>query len=329
MLANIKLQLIINKNDMYPIGYFNSLSLLMRLTSNKAHRNRRLIMQANSSILQALWNATNKDWRIIKLRADLANNHWTVLFAEPRFYKEFTHHLLENINEEEQERLASTSMTQPREHEPAHHSKRPRLERHETHEDDQDARDELDRQDYTNQDHDPRGPRKIVKISKPQLEDYLRRNLEINKHKTQVKREMNSCMTMLCRSLDNKVETWANIPASWLNGIKMVTLGDLLADATDTSQLIHQPNGELLECKECAQGNTGPTAKHMLLHRVLDCTNQRYRQAQKELEETLRKTERPERVDQGPYSKSQALRKVVGDKLLCQQVLEILAKCAL
>lgn len=101
MLSSDKLQALAAKHTSYAISYFNTLSLMLKITTNRGIMNRKLILKSTSSILQALNNLRNNDWRVIQLREAISNNGWKVYKAEANFYKLFSKHLIESINEQE------------------------------------------------------------------------------------------------------------------------------------------------------------------------------------------------------------------------------------
>lgn len=67
------------RHSVYPISYFNAMSLIWTIADDKSIVDRQLLISENNSILMALKNETGKhDWRVIQLRDKLVKNNWRV-----------------------------------------------------------------------------------------------------------------------------------------------------------------------------------------------------------------------------------------------------------
>jgi len=84
ILADSILQSISVTHSGYPIAYFNSMAALYYLANKDNITNRKLILNQSNSLIQALCNHANHDWRIVKLRTLLMEQGWIIYLIDKR-----------------------------------------------------------------------------------------------------------------------------------------------------------------------------------------------------------------------------------------------------
>lgn len=77
----------------YPTSHFNSLAMLLKLAQTDSIDHRNIIMSQDNSILMALENHANHDWRIIKLREALFDKGWRIYKVDKAIQKTINEHL--------------------------------------------------------------------------------------------------------------------------------------------------------------------------------------------------------------------------------------------
>ena len=72
------LQYIAGKHGRYPIPYFNNMSTLGKLVNDENIANKDLLFHNSESLVMALQNYSNHDYRIIELRETIVTNGWKI-----------------------------------------------------------------------------------------------------------------------------------------------------------------------------------------------------------------------------------------------------------
>ena len=72
----------IGRHQTYRTGYFNTIALLWNNIENIESNSRKMSIKESSSILKAMTNTSNHDWRVIELREKLIRNGWQIVIHE-------------------------------------------------------------------------------------------------------------------------------------------------------------------------------------------------------------------------------------------------------
>lgn len=316
VLGDTVLQARAGRHTRYQTAYFNTVALMWQLAKDTSIMNRILVLNENDSTLQALKNASNKDWRIITLRETIIEKGWRILTFTSDNDTYDTKQSLANI-------YNSLSLTQRQHHhnfeswlmlmQQAATGKSP---------DQPGPHDHLDATrnmtTTSETEHDPPTSFgmtvRIDNLNEPYLGDYVARHKIKSADAAQEKSQHLSNLTTVCRLMgDNQIEMWQNIPPNWLNGPKLLMLSGMIRD-TRTGQLVHvDDNYRATRCEIC-HNNTDN--EHPTLHRAINCTGY------ENIREQLLKLLRNSYPDTGIVGALQ-------NRMHCQTVLRLLAKSAL
>lgn len=77
-------------------SYFNSMALIIHTVKDTSILNRNILMSSSNSLLRALENPQNHDWRIIELRESLYDNGWRI-YKVNESYSTMTHEHITEI----------------------------------------------------------------------------------------------------------------------------------------------------------------------------------------------------------------------------------------
>lgn len=80
------LQIRAGRHCEYPNGYFNSMGMAWVLTNSNDITNKTMVFPNSCSLLQALRNMSNRDWRIITLREKLQTEGWSICTINKETY---------------------------------------------------------------------------------------------------------------------------------------------------------------------------------------------------------------------------------------------------
>lgn len=304
------LQIRIGRHNQYPISYFNSFALLLKIVSERTIQSRTLVMSETNSILKALENTNNNDWRVIQLRERMFDNYWKIqkitlseehrlktrlieqyqqlnLRLNPNDSEDYTAWLIRNENN-----LDDT------------HSNRP----------------------YTHQ---------VEQLYYPDLSDYKRRNY-LNKW---IPIEDNTFFlrmnTNITKELTPKPSIWQNIPPNWLSGQKMLALTGMIINTDEQLENgEREPSHTCNLCEHLTDDNEQDitnnwlkinevaTKKYLILHRTFVCKALRHersefiRRVQTNISMTERSTDR-DRIEH-----------ILINRQMCQRLLSFMVKCS-
>lgn len=315
------LQRIAGRHTDYPISYFNSFALLLKSVRDKNITSRHIVMSETSSILMAIENFSNHDWRVIRLREELYENGWTIHRVPSSPYKRLASQI-RDIYKNLALRHDTSSVenfelwTMLMEEQVNNNTDRRREEEEEA-------------------------PLMVIEnLNTPYLVDYKDRNRLNTSYRGEDAARRQDSHTKLTRILCNKPETWQAITPNWLDGTKILMLSGIVM--TDGG---HLAKGELdnpIECEHC----TSPTSRlrqttnnklgwhnmsdqqarqHITLHRAIEC--QRFNEARERLEKELERELNNHELDR--ISRTNGIELGLKDKRTGQKILRYLAKCAM
>lgn len=150
----------------------------------------------------------------------------------------------------------------------------------------------------------------VINLQVPALNDYIQRHKIALYNEASVRAEIKAHETKLCKILNNKHQIWHSIPHSWLDGTKLLTLGDLY---TNNGELTVY-HGDEQQCELC---NCNIAGSHPTLHRATRCTAPTLARAQSQIEEIVSKYE------------NNNIAEAIENRRDCQRILRLLAECAL
>lgn len=306
----------IGRHTEYPISYFNSFSLLFKYVSDDTITNRSLTLGESNSMLSAIENVRNRDWRIILLRERLSENGWK----------------LNRIRHSEEKRLRESLAVKYKGMRLRHglgmimsdftlwleFSEGLTEERVEAH-------DNLERT-YT-----------VEALDQPFLGDYKGRNHLNKRIPREDKLFYQRCHTSITRAIEPDEKIWQLITPNWLDGMKMLVLGGLT----------HNENGQLEtgerlpsdQCRLCEglneSGMLGTTADiwrdlddnrirtNQVLHKAFRC-----RALQSERSELVASLGISPSVVRDTGGRS-IIGQILMDRRSCQKLLRFMVKCNL
>lgn len=307
------LQKKIGRHEDYPIAYFNSFATLQKIVSDRSIQNRSLVLYEQNSLIKALENYNNHDWRLIHLRETLFDNGWRIYKIEKETHSDLSAHITDIY------RKIATSLT--------------------TTLDDIDAWILLMEPPVTGregamlqQDQQPEqdDTLKIEAIRHPYLSDYKERNFQKIKNRMHDKLIQQANHTRMTQILCPNTKVWSDITPNWLDGQKVLMLsgmivskeGNLIKDE-GTNALIH------CSCETPSEHNQGVGStwldipvqminRYTALHRALICP---------EFEESRRATMR--KINRELSSSGANPETILANKRTSQTLLRYLSKCAM
>lgn len=247
-------QIRIGKHYDYQISYFNSFSLFNDLVCDRTVNFRCLFISDESSMLKAIQNLDNHDFRVIELRERIWDNGWRLNIIKKEDANTITEFLSKLYK-----RLNPTGQNRTSEQIPDHMGLT---------------------SDNPYSGDMFQAARSIRVLFQPLLSDYRRRNYLNSITTEQDADEFYSYHTELTRHLCDNVLVWQNLTPNWISGRKLMALSGLYRDAT-TGSLQH-PNGGQIECGLCNNEqvdesanwyNIEPAAIDTIttLHRMIKC----------------------------------------------------------
>lgn len=307
----------IGKHNEYSISYFNTFALLLKIVADRCINFRCLTLSDTNSLLGALENPHNKDWRIITIRERMFDNGWRInritKAEEIRFVTRISDKY-KTIN------IENTTDNIARDLHTWMNNTRSNAEE--------------------NQGSNRRGIRlhhNIQTLSEPYLSDYKRRNY-LNKW---IPIEDNTLFqrlhTRTTRELCNRVTVWQNLNPSWLDGSKMLVLSGLVTNAQ--GQLEHGNRSPSDICHLCESieedglrrytiiGPSGLAAEairgNLILHRAFIC------KALIDIHEQFLNKIRPEVLaGNAATSGREFIEQILSNRRISQKFLSYLVKCA-
>lgn len=314
----------LGKHKEYPTSYFNSFSLLLETVSDRSIMNRTLIVNENNSILMAIENLSNHDWRVIKLRETLVDNGWQVLKIKTETDKQLNHYINEtykrlNIrnspnandftawqllmeNGTEDDHLATATTT-----------------------------------DNNNSNNNATPTTQVKQLNEPYLLDYKQRNRINQISKIEDKRIYLTMHTRMTKTICPTPEIWQNITPNWLDGQKMLMLSGLIS--TPQGQLERGDRSPASGCELCTNQpindlnhNLDPTRitwpnhglddntirGHITLHRAIECPA--FAELRNKFINKLRESH---------HEGDNTIKRLLKNRMKGQTVLRYLAKCAM
>lgn len=311
VLGDTVLQVIAARHATYRTSYFNTVALLWRITNDTSIMNRRIVLDEKDATVQALTNNRNKDWRIIALREAIIERGWHILTYAPgdtydtkqsltgiynnlNLIQKHHHHSFESWLMLMQQAVAGTHHDQCDQNDPR------KLDRAET---GGGARNGTPK---TTTAH-------IENLKEPNVDDYIMRHKVGSLNKIEENNEHIRNLTTICKLIGgNQVEIWHNIPPNWLNGPKLLMMGDMVREAR-TGQLVHiDENYRTTHCEIC---NKSAEDEHPTLHRATNCAG--YASNREQILRIIK------------MYPNMGIDKALMNKMHCQTILRLLAECAL
>lgn len=309
--GNQVIQTKIGRHEHYPISYFNSFALLLRTVHDKSIINRCLTLSDTNSILSALENIKNRDWRVIQLREAMFDNGWKIVkipLGEERRLRSALAQYYRNMNLVHDRNVNDFLVW-------LWHNERP-------------TDSEPDEQQQPSH--------RVETIREPYLYDYKRRNFlnmtaSLDDHTYYMRMH-----TSITHELARDEAVWQNITPGWLSGPKMLVLQGIVRDTN--GELVYGGEGSNLACGLCEQIDPaieenyaisnrwhgireGVLRKHMVLHRSFEC--RAFIKERKEFIEYLG-------INGDPTTDGRkAIEGIITDRMRCQKLLTFMARCSL
>lgn len=220
-------QVRIGKHIEYSISYFNSFALLLKIASDRTISHRCLTISNANSMLMALENSHNRDWRVIQLRERLYDNGWRlrrISLAEERRIRTrlVTEYMRRNLRYDNNAVISDFRLW---------------LLANEG---------LLNNSDYTGR---IRVQHQVESLTEPYLLDYKRRNHLNKRISTETNRYFLQSHTTVTRALSSQIDIWQSVTANWLDGIKMLVLSGMLNN--ENGSLQHTSNFIPWNCQYC------------------------------------------------------------------------------
>lgn len=300
----------------YPIGYFNTFALIQKLTSSEDIEHRNLVIAESSSILMALENYNNHDWRLIKLREAIFEKGWRIYKIDNTTHKAVNEHVSGIYR----------SLATRQDHTTDNFETWQMLMEEAT---------STNNESTTEPDHQNQTTT-IESISEPYLGDYKERNKLNRIHRCEDRVTLRESHTSLTRLICSKPEVWQNITPNWIDGSKMLMLSGLIE--TNNGQLIKGCAQGTVQCPDCEEGPvrreqgtrlkwyniTQATANlHPTLHRALIC--HKFDNLRSELDEHIGSELGGERNTEN----REGLERCLKHRSASQRVLRYLTRCAM
>lgn len=322
MMAEISLDnqvtsLRIGKHREYPISYFNTFCTLLKASTDRLITYRCLTLNDTNSLLGAIENPFNKDWRVIQLRERMFDNGWRINKVSQSEGAKFISCLAAKYNGIGTNNVTGTiandlslwlkGMT--------------------------------DRSDIELTPYQPvaRLSTQIESFEEPYLLDYKRRNF-VNKWAPVEDQTMFQRLhTRITRILCSRVSVWQGMNPSWINGTKMLALSGLYTNSR--GQLEHAARNPSETCNLCEDladdgtrryATTGPSGipresicQNVILHRAFMC------RAKIDLQEQFLTQIRPQVItDNATRTGREFIEQILSDHKVSQRFLTYLVKCA-
>lgn len=253
------LQVRLARHSDYPIPYFNSFAILLKMAQDRSTSHRSLVLHSENSLLKALENYSNHDWRLINLRETLHDNGWRIYKVNKELHLGINSHM---------NNLYTTLATKPTATPEDINSWMVLMEPA------TDTSESATPHESTNQ-------AKLEHIKQPPLGDYKDRNYLRSRYRIYEQQEHTANHTRLTQSLCQDTKVWQDITPNWLDGQKMIMLSGLIT--TEDKQLIRDEGTEASIICECRRQDwnmdnptwldTQPTIidKYTALHRAFRC----------------------------------------------------------
>lgn len=300
------LQTRIGRHMTYGISYFNSLALIMKMVTDTAILNRSLTLSDASSILSALENVQNRDWRIIQLRELMHENGWTILkislVAERKL----------------REKLAERYRTLELRHDNYANDFRLWILHNE--------------QQHSENSENVQNLYRVETLAEPYLLDYKKRN-HLNKWiPIRDSSFFLASHTIITRALTTNTAIWQEMTPSWLSGPKMLMLQGMIKDSE--GRLVRGEREPIHTCNLCEHLQVETDTyndnwhgisdlqlqRHLTLHRTFICqalNSQRTEILSRIVEYTSRTEDR-----------GRALDGILTNRTSAQRFLTFMSKCA-
>lgn len=306
----------LGRHAQYPISYFNSFALIWKIVIDRTCNTRLITLSESNSILSAIENPHNKDWRVIQLRERMFDNGWKI-------YK---------IRHNEDKRLRATLAER-------YKNISPQYDRNAFINDirlwfNENETTTTENQTRTNM----RPAHRVESLAEPYLLDYKRRN-HINKWASI---EDNSyylgCHTNITRALASKPSVWQSITPNWIDGPKMLTLSGMTSNA---ARQLESGNREPSDnCHLCEQEiNTEQERLHenrenwhdidiniiksnLVLHKTFTC-----KRLWPERLDFLKRAKIELSTERENHTTGEYLENILTNRRTCQKLLSFMVKC--
>lgn len=318
------LQKRLGKHAEYGISYFNSFALLLNTVRDRTIENRNLIMPENNSIIMALENYNNHDWRVIELRESIHDQGWRIYKIKGELYEGVDEHITA-IYKSLALRTATPNDDQ--------NNRQPRL----PDPDDIHAWMLLMETGSTTSEETvtPENAAFITFLKAPYLGDYREKNRLNSRFLQQDKEWALNQHTSITRALCSKPEVWKNMTPNWLDGQKMLALTGLIQD--EHKALIKGHRTNLQQCEHCLNLprdhieykfhnlSEGALNSHVAIHRAFKC--HKFRTSREQLTEGIRRDLTG--LKEEDTQMMEGLEGCLRNRKACQRVLRHLARCAM
>lgn len=304
----------LGRHSHYSISYFNSFSLLYKYVTDETITNRSLTLSETNSILAALENAHNRDWRIIQLRERMYTRGWRIYkikYCEENRLRMSLAASYRNINLRHDSNMIINDFRLWLEH---------------------NDRITEGRMDET----ETRPTFNVESLHEPYLADYKGRN-HMNKR---MPIEDNSfflrCHTSVTRELALDVNVWQSITPNWIDGAKMIALAGMTTNGS--GQLEHGDRAPSDACHLCEHysepdltrsnyinwpsNNELRIKSNLVLHKTLVCRachNERTRFMSRIKVDTV--------SDRAIREGRSTTEKIISNRRMCQRFLRLMVEC--
>lgn len=304
----------LGRHSEYPISYFNSFALILKVVSDRTCNHRSLTLSEFSSILSALENSENRDWRVIQMRERMSDNGWRINKINHRQdqrlrqsiadkYKSITlrHDMSTIINDFNLWLAFNERSTDERE---ANQNQRPSYQ--------------------------------VASLTEPYLLDYKRRNHLVKRNASDSRIQFLRCHTSITSALTTRLEVWQSITPNWLDGSKMLVLSGMTTNSSGQLEFGERVPGEtcyLCENQEFQSTAQGPPGNwhgihssrvnaNLVLHKTLEC-----KALQVERERFLEQVRIEFILDRLEVNGRGVMDQILTNRRTCQRFLSFMVKC--
>lgn len=307
-------QIKLGRHSQYPISYFNSFALILKTITDRTCNCRSITLSEKSSILSALENTHNRDWRVIQLRERMADNGWKI------------NKIRHNIDRRLRESLAIKYQNLAL--------------RHDTNTIINDFNLWLAMNEEATEERaviNTRPLHKVESLSEPFLLDYRRRN-HINKWAPKEDDTFfQGCHTSITSALTTKTSIWQSMTPNWLDGSRMLVLSGMTnnehgqltygeREPSDTCNLCTQQqyndNTELSTSSDWHGIDRNKIKSNLVLHRTFACKKFNLERA-----EFLKRTKTDTELDTSNAEDKETLETILSNRRTCQRLLSLMVKC--
>lgn len=303
----------LGRHSDYPISYFNSFALILKVVSERTCSYRSLTLSEKSSLLSALENPNNSDWRVIQLRERMSDNGWRInkishvedmrlrnALAE-KYKNTALRHDINTVMNDFGLWLAFNEQNTEQQVEP-----------------------------------DVRPSYQVESLTEPCLFDYKRRNHLRKWALSEDRTIFLRYHTSITRALSTQLGIWQSMPPSWLDGARMLALSGMTTNSNGQLEMGNREPSETchlcenLEFSVNLHDNSdnwhGVNAitinSNLVLHKTLVC-----KALQMEREEFLKHTMMELSLNRSELMGSETIERILANKRTYQRLLSFMVKC--